>query len=180
MADLVPVPPTEPTPVVILSRGQRRVEPIDFLEGLSHLMDRAWEVPGSKARFGLNSLLLLMPGIGDAIASAISLMILFVGLHHYRVPRIVAVRMVMNTVLDAAISAIPIVGNLWDVWFKADTRNVRLLRQYAGSEQPPSTWGHWLIVISMLLLCLALLALAVVGAVAVAGALVRALQTPAA
>jgi len=106
-------------------------------------MDRCFELPGGKGRFGLNSVLLLVPVLGDAVATAVSLFILGVGLRHHRVPRIVAARMVVNTTLDSAISAVPIVGNVWDVWFKADTRNVRLLREYAGADLPaPSTWRH--------------------------------------
>src|SRR5262245_11982473 len=153
MADLIPVPQQTPTPVVV-TRIPRKDTALDLLEHISFLMDRVFEVPGSKARFGINSLLLLMPGVGDLIASAISMLILFIGLHHYRVPRIVATRMILNTLVDSVISAIPVVGNLWDVWFKADTRNVNLLREYVarGDTDPtPSTWRHWLVVLSVLL-----------------------------
>jgi hypothetical protein len=181
MADDQLSKPPEVTPVVVLSRGPRRPEAIDLLDAISHLMDRAFEIPGSKVRFGVNSLLLLMPGIGDVIAVGVSMFILFIGLSHYRVPRIVAARMVLNSLLDATISAIPLVGNVWDVWFKADTRNVNLLRQYVAlgdNEKPPSTWKHWAVVLSLLLLCLVLLGLVIVGTVAVVMALARAVQTP--
>jgi hypothetical protein len=182
MADLIPVDPPEMTPVVV-KRLPRRVEVIDLLEGVSHLMDRHFEVPGSRVRFGVSTLLLLLPGLGDLISTMISLFIVSVAVHHYRVPRIVAARMLVNTLLDAAICAVPGVGNVWDVWFKADTRNVNLLRPYASltaGDQPPSTWKHWLYVVGLLLLCVAALALVVVGAVALIGMLVRALQGEAA
>src|SRR5262249_13117181 len=99
-------PPTRRTPPVVVEVKRvtprpRPVDTIDLLESLSYLMDRCFEVPGTKARFGLNSLLLLVPVLGDAVASAISLFILSVGLRHKRVPRIVAARMVVNTMLDS-------------------------------------------------------------------------------
>src|SRR3990170_439562 len=81
--------------------------PLALLELLSFLMDRAFEVPGTKARFGLNSVLLLVPLAGDLLATMVSLGILSIGLTMVRVPRIVAVRMLLNSLLDASISWIP-------------------------------------------------------------------------
>jgi hypothetical protein len=179
MADLIPAEKPETIPVVVVRRERpQRFEMIDLLDGLSCLMDRCFEVPGSRFRFGINSFLLLLPGLGDAIASMISLFILSIALGHYRVPRIVAARMVINWLLDSAISSLPVVGNLWDVWFKADTRNVNLLRPYVSDEyeRPPSTWGHWVFVGGVLLLFVAALALVAWGMVALAVLAVRGLQ----
>lgn len=183
MADLIPAEQPESIPVVVTRREvSQRPELIDVLDGLSHLMDRCFEVPGTRVRFGINSLLLLLPGLGDLIASLISLFILSIALGHYRVPRIVAARMIINSLLDAAISSLPVVGNVWDVWFKADTRNINLLRPYASltAEPPPSTWRHWAFVVTVLLLSVAALALVVWGVVALVGLVVKAMQSPAA
>lgn len=152
--------------------------PLALLELLSFLMDRAFEVPGTKVRFGLNSMLLLVPLAGDLIATLISVGILTLGLTLVRVPRIVAVRMMLNSLLDASISWIPVVGNAWDVWFKADTRNVRLLQQYAGwaGQEPPPTWRHWLFVGGLLLALLAALFLIGLGTVTLGMWLINALR----
>ena len=166
----------QPIPVKVtrVTPAPRPLDTIDMLESLSYLMDRCFEVPGSKARFGLNSLLLLVPVLGDAVATAISLFILSVGLNHHRVPRIVAARMIVNTLLDSAISAIPLVGNLWDAYFKADTRNVALLREYAGADLPaPSTWRHWVFVLGAMVLFAGVVALLVTGVVYLVQALTR-------
>jgi hypothetical protein len=180
-----PTPPARPESIpVVVTRRQppHRLELIDFLDGVSRLMDRCFEIPGSRFRFGINSLLLFLPGLGDAVAAMISTFILTVALNHYRVPRIVAARMILNSVLDTAVSALPIVGNLWDVWFKADTRNVNLLRPYVSDayERPPSTWGHWVFVGTALLLCVAALALVVWVMAVMIGIMLRGLQAPAA
>src|SRR5947199_4961580 len=70
---------------------------LDMLDGLSRLMDRAFQLPGTNIRFGLNSILLLLPILGDLIPTLVSAAIVAIGLHHYRVPRIVAARMVLNS-----------------------------------------------------------------------------------
>lgn len=172
----LPSKPPEVTPVVVLGRTPPRPEAIDLLDGISYLMDRCFEVPGSNARFGLNSLLLLLPGLGDVIAGGVSAFILLIALTHYRVPRIVAVRMVLNTLVDSTVSAIPVVGNLWDVWFKADTRNVNLLKQYVGTGEPPGTWKHWAFVVGTVLAFVTLLALIVGGTAWAIAAIVSALR----
>jgi hypothetical protein len=116
-------------------------------------MDRLFAIPGTRLRLGLNTVLLLVPGLGDIIPSLASFLILIVGLNHYRVPRIVAARMVLNAALDAALGWIPILGDLFDLFFKADTRNVRLLREYAGQGElgPRAAWQHWVFVVGVLL-----------------------------
>jgi hypothetical protein len=75
--------------------------------------------------------------------------------------------MVLNSLLDASLGWIPVVGDLFDIYFKADTRNVRLLQQYAGrgDQRPPSTWRHWAFVLGLLGLVGLVLALLVLGVV---------------
>ncbi len=123
-----------------------------LLEWLSYVMDRLFNVPGTRLRFGLNSILMLLPILGDVIPTLVSVAILLIGIQSYRVPRIVAARMVLNSLLDASLGWIPVIGDLFDLFFKADTRNVRLLQEYAGlDDRPPrSTWRHWLFVIGLL------------------------------
>jgi hypothetical protein len=142
--------------------------PVEFLDLVSFLMDRCFIVPGTDVRFGLNAIFLLLPVLGDVIPGLVSLGILAIGLHSYRVPRIVAARMVVNSLLDISIGWIPVVGDLFDLWFKADTRNVRLLQQYIGTsaEPPPATWRHWLFVLGVIGLTLLVLVLVVLGVIA--------------
>jgi Domain of unknown function (DUF4112) len=136
-----------------------------MLDLLSFVMDRLFEVPGTKVRVGLNTLLLLVPVLGDAFSSAVNVAILTIGLSVIRVPRIVAARMMMNSLIDSAIGWIPVVGDLFNLWFKANTRNVRLLMEYAGQGDgdKPSTLKHWLWVIGMGLAFVLILALLVLG-----------------
>ncbi len=114
---------------------------IRLLDRVSFLMDRLVPIPGTRLRAGLNTLLLLLPVAGDALAGVVSVAILAAGLGNRRVPRVVAARMVLNALLDAGLGWVPVLGDLFDLFFKADTRNVRLLMEYAGrgDEPQPST-----------------------------------------
>jgi uncharacterized protein DUF4112 len=160
--------------------GEQPQQPmLALLDLVSFVMDRLVEVPGTKVRVGLNTLLLLLPVVGDAFSSAVSVFILTVGLSVFKVPRIVAARMMMNSLIDASIGWIPVVGDVFNLWFKADTRNVRLLMQYAGKTdaEQPSTWRHWAFVLGMGLGFLLVLSLIVVGIWALISVAVHSLPT---
>jgi Domain of unknown function (DUF4112) len=163
--------PTQPSPLPMLA----------LLDLVSFVMDRLIEVPGTKVRVGLNTLLLLLPIVGDAFSSAVSAAILTIGLSVFRVPRIVAVRMMTNSLIDASIGWIPVLGDVFNLWFKADTRNVRLLMEYAGrtDHKPSSTWKHWLFVVGMGLLFLLVMTVIGVGVWSLIALAVRALRAPA-
>ena len=93
-------------------------------------MDRAFHIPGTRITVGLDALLGLLPIGGDVLTGLVQSALVLVALSHYKVPRTVAARMMANVLIDTAVGAIPLVGDLFDVGFKANTRNVRLLEAY--------------------------------------------------
>ena len=97
---------------------------------LVDLMEQRYRFPGTDFRFGLDALIGLVPGIGDFIGMMIGLAVLFEALR-LRAPWLVVGRMVANLWIDAMVGAIPVVGDVWDFWFKANRRNLRLLKEYA-------------------------------------------------
>ena len=99
------------------------------LDQLAWLMDRAITIPGTKITVGLDALLGLLPVGGDVVTGLIQSAIVLIALHRYHVPRAVAARMAANVLLDTALGAIPIVGDVFDAFFKANTRNVQLIQQ---------------------------------------------------
>jgi hypothetical protein len=100
------------------------------LERLAWLMDRAIRIPGTKITLGLDALLGLVPLGGDALTGVVQLGLVLVALRYYRVPRVVAARMLGNVLFDTAVGAIPLLGDLFDVAFKANTRNLQLLEPF--------------------------------------------------
>ena len=102
---------------------------IDRLDRLAMMFDTAFIVPGTNVRFGVESLLRLVPGIGDAAASALSCYLLYEA-HKLGVPRLLFARMVGNVLLEGTAGAVPFAGDAFDVFFRANRRNVALLRRH--------------------------------------------------
>ena len=100
------------------------------LERLAWVMDRAFHIPGTRIRVGLDALLGLLPIGGDVLTGLVQAGLVLVALRHYKVPKIVAARMAANVLIDIAVGAIPLLGDLFDIGFKANTRNIRLLDEY--------------------------------------------------
>lgn len=120
------------------------------LEWLAWLMDRAFRVPGTNVRVGLDALIGLFPFGGDFVTGLIQAGIVLAAVYHYRVPKAVAARMVANVLLDVGVGSIPLVGDLFDVAFKANTRNMQLLRdardhQARGLPQPSAPSVRYLV-----------------------------------
>jgi len=103
------------------------------LDALARLFDTAFILPGTNIRFGIEALMRLVPGIGDAAASALSCYLLYEA-HRLEVPRQVFARMVTNVAIEGAVGAIPILGDLFDVGFRANRRNVKILREHFERE----------------------------------------------
>jgi C4-dicarboxylate transporter len=110
-----------------------RRERVERLDKLSRLLDIAFTVPGTNIRFGAEAIMRLVPGIGDAAASALSCLILYEA-HRLGASRRVMIRMAGNVAIEAAAGAVPVLGDLFDVAFRANRRNVQILREHFGLE----------------------------------------------
>ena len=105
-------------------------------ERLARLMDRAFRLPGTRIRLGLDSLLGLVPGVGDTLALAPSAYILAEA-HRLGVPRRDLTRMAGNIGIDWLIGLVPLIGDIFDVGWKANMRNTAILRAHV--ERSPET-----------------------------------------
>jgi Domain of unknown function (DUF4112) len=136
------------------------------LDQLAWLMDRAIKIPGTRITVGLDALLGLLPVGGDFLTGVIQSGIVLIALYHHRVPRAVAARMAANVLLDTALGAIPIVGDVFDAFFKANTRNVRLLQQLQddrGRQRETTTWRSVAYLVFLALALLTMLTILLVG-----------------
>lgn len=77
-----------------------------------------------------------MPGLGDFVTAGVSLTLLFAA-YHQRVPTIIIGRMLLNVLCDLAIGAVPFLGDIGDVVFKSNQRNLELLKRHAHGAEPP-------------------------------------------
>lgn len=124
-----------------------RLAQLQHLRKLSDLWDRSIVIPGIKFRIGLESLVGLIPLGGDAIGILLSIYILFQSLQ-FHLPRTVLLRMLFNIILDGVVGSIPILGDLFDTTWKANTRNVNLLEAHLRVQEPvniPQT-DKWLFI----------------------------------
>ncbi|MBC8038110.1 MAG: DUF4112 domain-containing protein [Rhizobiales bacterium] len=99
------------------------------LDWLVDLMDSRFLIPGTKYRVGLDALLGLIPGIGDGLGAVVSFYILH-RLWQHDLPWHLRARLLGNIVVDLTLGALPLVGDLFDVGFKANRRNVFLVRNH--------------------------------------------------
>ncbi len=118
------------------------------LDQLGWLMDDLFRVPVLGWRFGLDALIGLIPGFGDTATSLVSFYILAAGVR-YRVPKITLLRMGLNVGLDYAVGSLPLVGDLFDAWWKSNQRNLDLLKKRATVSADEARAGRasdWLFV----------------------------------
>lgn len=108
------------------------------LDWLAELMDDRFRVPGTNIRFGLDSLVGLVPGIGDSVSSLVSAALVF-QVWRKGVPAHVVMRMCGNIAMDFVLGSVPVAGDLFDVGWKANRRNVRLARKHLEEQQDVGT-----------------------------------------
>jgi hypothetical protein len=99
-------------------------------ELLAKILDTTIKIPGTRIYLGLDPLLGLIPGVGDMLASLIGTAILVLA-GRLQVPNVVLARMSLNLLINGAVGAIPIVGDLFSIWFRSHARNAELLRRAA-------------------------------------------------
>lgn len=101
------------------------------VQALARLLDAAVRIPGTNIRFGLDSLIGLVPGVGDLTGAALSGYIVLAAAR-LGVPPTVLTRMLLNLGVDTLVGTVPLLGDLFDVGFRANLRNAALLERYAG------------------------------------------------
>jgi len=121
---------------------------------LTRLMDKQFRVPGTNFRFGLDGIIGLIPGAGDISTFAVSCYLLTIMAKNGASGYVMA-RMVLNVLIDAVVGSIPLVGDLFDFAFKANSRNLRLMQEhYVEGRHRGSAWKVILPIVILLLLIL--------------------------
>lgn len=144
------------------SSSVKRSPPVEIereLEQLSRWMDNLFRIPGLGWRFGLDALAGLLPVGGDTATSLVSLYILASAVR-YRVPKITLLRMGINIAADYVVGSVPVVGDLFDAWWKTNQRNIELLRRHAtvsAAEARTGRTSDWLFVGGVILVLVLLL-----------------------
>jgi Domain of unknown function (DUF4112) len=125
-------------------KSRASASPDPFIDFVSRLLDTIFVVPGTRIRFGFEPIIGLIPVLGDQATSLMSAALLYRSVQH-RLPRIALVRMALNILINGVIGMVPIVGDLFVLWFKPNIRNLRILQRYAGQANAV-TKNDWLFV----------------------------------
>jgi hypothetical protein len=112
--------------------GSRQAR-IARIDALATLLDTALVIPGTGIRFGLDALIGLVPWIGDAVTTVMSLFIVHEA-YQLGAPGHVIARMLGNVALDGMVGAVPLAGDAFDVIWRSNRRNMRLLREWLERE----------------------------------------------
>lgn len=118
--------------------NNRREIELGYVEKISDLLDKKYTLPGTRFRFGLDPVIGLIPFIGHAVSFVISAGLIMIMVRHGASGK-VAVKMTLNALIDAVFGAIPIAGNIFDFVFKANSRNVRLLKEHYAKGKHQGT-----------------------------------------
>jgi hypothetical protein len=118
------VPSNQP---IVVSRSQTR------LDALAGLLDSKWRVPGTGIRFGADALMSLVPGVGPAVSTVVSAYIIWEA-RKLGVSTGTLLRMMGNVGLDTLISSVPLAGSVGDVFFRANLRNMALVRRHLAQR----------------------------------------------
>ena len=119
------------------------------MDYLARLMDSQFRIPGTGVRFGLDSLIGLIPGAGDLSTFAVSGYMLVI-MAQNGASGLVLARMTLNILIDAIFGSIPILGDLFDMVFKANMRNMRLMQQYY--KEGRHRGSAWRVIIPVLII----------------------------
>jgi hypothetical protein len=128
------------------------------MEALAWLLDNSIPIPGTGRRIGIDAIIGLVPGLGDVVSGGLGILVVARGVQ-LGLPGVVVARMLVNVALDFVIGSIPIIGDAFDLWFKANQRNVGLVRRYSltpGASTAPQ-WGFFIAILAgMVLLAVAM------------------------
>ncbi len=113
----------------IKASGPSRADSIARITALTKLLDSAFLIPGLNRRVGLDAVIGLIPGIGDAISTLLASYIIWEA-RQLGLPRWKIARMMGNVAVDTAIGAIPVAGDAFDLFFKANQRNLRIIHEH--------------------------------------------------
>lgn len=113
--------------------GRQARDALAEVETMAWLLDSSIPVPGTGGRrIGADAIVGLVPVVGDLLSAGVSLFVVWRG-SRVGLPRVVVARMLANSLIDLAVGAIPVAGDAFDLWFKANTRNLQLMRRHLES-----------------------------------------------
>ena len=120
---------------IIIMDTAKRIATLNRIRQLSRLMDTAFRIPGTGFRIGIDPIIGLIPGGGDLVSTAFSAYIIFLATR-FGIRRQDLAKMIFNIALEAVVGTVPLVGDLFDAFYKSNIRNLALLEQHLMVVEP--------------------------------------------
>ena len=140
-----------------IEEAERRIATV------ARVLDELVTIPGTRQTIGVDSVVGLIPGFGDLASAALGAWVILEAAR-FRLPRVVLARMVVNTFVDFAVGVIPVIGDLFDVVFKSNSRNLALFRRHATNPQASTSQDRaFLVGVALLLVGVVWLAIVALG-----------------
>lgn len=156
MQRAMPKPTSQPEILPPRSRRGSDLFSDETLNYISHILDDFLRIPGTKIRFGLDGIVGLIPGIGD-ILGAMASWIIVLAAWTRGVPNVTLARMLANIAIETIVGAVPVLGDAFDIAWKANRKNFALMER-ASKQGATGTRRDWaflaLLVVAMMALLL--------------------------
>jgi hypothetical protein len=133
---------------------------LEWAERIAVLLDSKYRLPGTKHRFGLDPILGLLPVVGDGVSFIIS-SLLVVQAARTGVSGKVLLKMTGNVLIDFIVGSVPVLGSIFDFMYKANTRNIRLMREYYEQDKHKGS-GVGILIMLLIIFVLIIAAIAAV------------------
>ena len=143
------------------------------LQRLARTLDSAVRIPGTNVRFGVDAVIGLLPGVGDVAGAVMASYIIIAGVR-MGAPASVLARMLLNVGIDTAFGAVPILGDVFDVAWRANTRNVALLERHTANPAHAQAASR-AVVLAVILALVILLGLTIAAAYVIVRAIAHAI-----
>jgi len=141
---------------------QSRVADLRWVDSLTHLLDNKFRIPGTNIRFGADFVMGLIPGAGDLLSMGFSGVLIATMAKNGASGRLVG-RMLLNVILDTMVGSVPILGNVFDLFYKANYRNLKLMNEhYQEGKHTGSVWPVMILVFGVMLTLTVVTAFAIV------------------
>lgn len=141
----------------MIEKEKNTASDFKWIDKISTFLDSKYTIPGTKFRFGLDPILGIIPGLGDVTSFTFSSFLILLMARKGASGKVVTL-MVINVVIDTVIGSIPILGTIFDAYYKANNRNVRLLKKYYQEGKYQGS-GKGVLAITLIVLIIILIGL---------------------
>ncbi|WP_417611777.1 DUF4112 domain-containing protein [Owenweeksia hongkongensis] len=145
-----------------MENKKKKGEVLKWARRYARILDSNFKIPGTNFSFGLDPIIGLIPGLGDAVSMGFQFLLVVSLLRNGSSGELRA-KLILNVLLDSAIGAIPIIGQIWDFFYKANERNLRLTQEYLLEDKHQGSGkGIWLAVLALVIITMVMIVYAFV------------------